>query len=350
MQQQKKNVWLSVEEMTQGHDRELIFEGDNKTYKSRLGFTYKNVPLYMWRFKEVSLIGRHPIIFDEKLNGNFADGLSHMGKDHWSQFEFSDAQPLSRSRVNFSGNDIHYYVGGHHNFGHNLLEYFSRSPLAPMGSSLILNEYTHDSSQQLLSLLDQSFESVKRINPSVSNFFNELLFPECAIRRDQMGQLLLNTNAVTDFRDRVLSNSLVSQTIRKSSTNRRIFATRSGAKTRNLLNQDEIIAYLSRAGFEIIDFSNHSFIDQVSMAYTAEVLISPAGASNCISMFCSSGTSVIELCPPVSFFGMYNGIVTSEIFGQKFSRVSGQTYSQSPNISSDYFVPLHSLFNLLRRV
>ena len=77
---------------------------------------------------------------------------------------------------------------------------------------------------------------------------------------------------------------------------KRIYATRRDVRRRLVNNADLEELFRSR-GFEIVDFGQYSFADQIQLAQRAEILAGPHGANLTNIMFMSSGTRSIELMP-----------------------------------------------------
>jgi hypothetical protein len=76
---------------------------------------------------------------------------------------------------------------------------------------------------------------------------------------------------------------------------RKIYITRKNASARRLLNESEIIEFLSGLGFEIIEAENLAFDDQVKIFSQAEVVVSPHGSGLSNIVFCNKKTKVIDL-------------------------------------------------------
>jgi capsular polysaccharide biosynthesis protein len=78
---------------------------------------------------------------------------------------------------------------------------------------------------------------------------------------------------------------------------RRLFISRSSARNRRLVNEDEIWALLEPRGFEYILAEKLDFAEQVTMFANAEAVVAPHGAGLTNLVFCAPGTRVIELFP-----------------------------------------------------
>lgn len=78
---------------------------------------------------------------------------------------------------------------------------------------------------------------------------------------------------------------------------RRLFISRSAARNRRLVNEDEIWAQLEPRGFEYVLAEKVDFAEQVAMFANAEAVVAPHGAGLTNLVFCAPRTRVIELFP-----------------------------------------------------
>jgi hypothetical protein len=76
---------------------------------------------------------------------------------------------------------------------------------------------------------------------------------------------------------------------------RKIYISRKNATARRLLNESEIIEFLTGLGFEIIEAENLAFDDQVKIFSQAEIIVSPHGSGLSNIVFCNKKTKVIDL-------------------------------------------------------
>ena len=75
----------------------------------------------------------------------------------------------------------------------------------------------------------------------------------------------------------------------------KIYISRSKARKRKLVNEEECVATLSKYGFKTIYFEDYSFEQQVQIALNAQYLISNHGAGLTNMLFMKSGSKVLEL-------------------------------------------------------
>lgn len=76
---------------------------------------------------------------------------------------------------------------------------------------------------------------------------------------------------------------------------KRIYISRSAAKVRKIVNEDELSAFLITKGFVVLHLENVSVHDQANYFHNAEVIISPHGSGLSNLVFCRPGTVVIEI-------------------------------------------------------
>ena len=65
-----------------------------------------------------------------------------------------------------------------------------------------------------------------------------------------------------------------------------------------MINEDELVAVLTKFGFKSIAPESMSVAEQISLFATAEVVIGAHGAALTNTVFCSPGTKVIEIFAP----------------------------------------------------
>jgi hypothetical protein len=75
---------------------------------------------------------------------------------------------------------------------------------------------------------------------------------------------------------------------------KRVFISRSDS-TRKILNEDQIFNLLKKHGFEFYELTKMSLVDQISLLYNAEIVVSEHGANLTNIIFCQSGTKIVEI-------------------------------------------------------
>lgn len=81
-------------------------------------------------------------------------------------------------------------------------------------------------------------------------------------------------------------------------TNRRLYISRSKARRRRVVNEDQVIQTLLRRGFESICLEDLSVLEQATLFASAQAIVAPHGAGLTNLVFCSPGTAVIEYFHP----------------------------------------------------
>lgn len=89
---------------------------------------------------------------------------------------------------------------------------------------------------------------------------------------------------------------------------RRVYISRSKARFRRLLNEDEIWPLFEQAGFERVYMEDIGFPEQVRLMAQTKVLAAPHGAGLTNMMFCAEGAQVVEIAwlgfPNPNFYGL----------------------------------------------
>ncbi|VGO12282.1 hypothetical protein PDESU_00833 [Pontiella desulfatans] len=83
-----------------------------------------------------------------------------------------------------------------------------------------------------------------------------------------------------------------------SGEGRRLYISRSGARRRRILNENEILPLLEKYGFETVHPGKLTVAEQMKLFASASVIVSPHGAELTNLAFCPSGAKVIELFSP----------------------------------------------------
>lgn len=85
--------------------------------------------------------------------------------------------------------------------------------------------------------------------------------------------------------------------IERSVPSRKIYVARKTTRGRRVLNDDEVIQFLSKLGFECLDLENAAFVDQVKLFSECKILVSVHGAALTNAIFMPQEGRVIELYP-----------------------------------------------------
>lgn len=78
---------------------------------------------------------------------------------------------------------------------------------------------------------------------------------------------------------------------------KRIYISRAGAAIRRVTNELDIVAMLSRYGFESVEPGGIPFSSQAELFQSADIIVAPHGAALANLMFCRPGTRILEFFP-----------------------------------------------------
>lgn len=76
---------------------------------------------------------------------------------------------------------------------------------------------------------------------------------------------------------------------------KRVYVSRNKSNSRRILNEEDVMNFLSPLGFERFYLEDMTVSEQISLFANAEILISAHGANLTNLVFCSEGTKVIEI-------------------------------------------------------
>ncbi len=93
--------------------------------------------------------------------------------------------------------------------------------------------------------------------------------------------------------------------ISNSPSFKRIYITRNSAKSRRILNEDELLKILEPFGVESVQLESMSVLEQAALFSQAELIIAPHGSGLTNLVFCQPGTKVIELFSPNYVYHCY---------------------------------------------
>ena len=79
---------------------------------------------------------------------------------------------------------------------------------------------------------------------------------------------------------------------------KRIYLSRKQASRRQVINEEQVISFLDKFGFESITLESMSVAEQAVLLASAKFVIAPHGAGLTNLVFCSPGTKVIEIFAP----------------------------------------------------
>lgn len=130
-------------------------------------------------------------------------------------------------------------------------------------------------------------------------------------------------------------------------TGRRIYVSRSRAKHRRVLNEEEIVPGLDSLGFEIIHLEDLTLEEQVQTFHGCDVIIAPHGGGLTNLVFAPRGCKVIELFP-VQSLDLYHRL--SAALDLSYFYVKSRYGAQTKLDLSDYFISETDLLNTLKHI
>lgn len=95
--------------------------------------------------------------------------------------------------------------------------------------------------------------------------------------------------------DFIRNHFLDNRKIVKTKDFERIYISRADAHWRKILNEEEVMNYLSQKGFRKVVLSSLSLTEQIQVFSSARIIVSPNGAQLGNLVFCDPGATVIEL-------------------------------------------------------
>ena len=132
-----------------------------------------------------------------------------------------------------------------------------------------------------------------------------------------------------------LRNRFLSASVRTSSLNRRVYVARGSTPTRRLINEPEIVDKIKNYGFFSVELERLSIREQIQLFRDAQVVVAPHGSGLANLVFCSAGTTVIELFPAANVDLYYR---LSTALKLRYYYVKGRTGSDTQLTSEDYAV------------
>lgn len=80
----------------------------------------------------------------------------------------------------------------------------------------------------------------------------------------------------------------------------RMYISRAGSRQRRISNEEKLLPILQSYGFRVVKLEELTFGEQIGLFMEAEVVVAPNGSGLANLVFCSEGTTVIEIFPNIS--------------------------------------------------
>ncbi|MEP6515422.1 tetratricopeptide repeat protein [Microcoleus vaginatus] len=162
----------------------------------------------------------------------------------------------------------------------------------------LVNSCQHQFQRESLRILGISEEKVLESDRLPHIQATELIVPSFA------GYLGWPSGWAMDF----LRREFLKGIITSSSYPKRIYISRSKARYRRVLNEEDVVEVLENFGFVSILPESLSLAEQIAHFYHAEVIVAAHGSGLTNTIFCRQGTKVIELVSPHYISHYYWGI------------------------------------------
>lgn len=187
------------------------------------------------------------------------------------------------------------------NYFHWLIEYLPRFKSVDgrddfAGWPLLVDERMPKTFKEALQVVVGHQHPIEWINPSVFLQVKKLCIPSYHTRHP-------DTVKIPFYRGAALSSAHLTYLRNKAYTamggpapaTRKIFLSRRHGLARGLLNAQKITEIARAKGFELVDPSELSFLDQVRLFSSARIIAGPSGAAFANTVFCQPGTRIVAL-------------------------------------------------------
>ena len=152
---------------------------------------------------------------------------------------------------------------------------------------------------------------------------------------------MLNRKALLWLKNRMLKK--IKNKERSVKQFKRIYISRSDAKSKKIINEIELIRELKKYGFKIYKLSSMNFIKKIKLFYQAELIVGSHGAGLLHSLF-SENCKIVELFSKGNKPNMYHAL--SIIFKNSYSSIVCES-SLNEN-SKDIYVNIKELLNTIK--
>ena len=210
----------------------------------------------------------------------------------------------------------------------------------------LVNSCQHDFQRESLRILGIPEEKVLESDRIPHLQATELIVPSFA------GYLGWPSGWAIDFLRREFLNGIIPS----SNYPKRIYISRSKARYRRVLNEEDVVEVLAESGFVSILPESMSLAEQIAHFYHAEVIVAAHGSGLTNTIFCQSGTKVIELMSPHYISHYYWG--SSQYLQLEHYFLAGEAFECYPirqlmyqnSLTEDILVNLSSLKRMVEVV
>jgi len=300
------------------------------------------IPSFLCALPEGLVLGRSFIPAAQTGHAFPEQSIHNPGKLQWdnaaSLFDMVRLAARSRLLVSSSGTDAydgrHLLLGNNENFGHWLLNHFSRlrhteEEPALREAPLVVGDDIRPVHRQCLARAGIAPEQIVCLRRGRIAKFGELWVPSLlfcgSVGRDGMGGgLYWNSEAIKFIRRRLRLDF-------SARPMRRIYVGRKDARWRRLINEAEIVQMLGRFGFEAVDPGAMSLDEQIELAASAQIIVGAFGAGMNLLLFAPEGTPVVELKYDLEGLMDINGALTGTL-RQPHHEIIGESRRTHPDL------------------
>ncbi|MEP6489566.1 tetratricopeptide repeat protein [Microcoleus vaginatus GB2-A3] len=133
----------------------------------------------------------------------------------------------------------------------------------------------------------------------------------------------------------------------------RIYVSRSKSSYRRVINEEQVIEFLSRFGFVSVLLESMTLEEQIALFSRAKAIVAPHGSGLTNIIFCGAGTKVIELVSP-NYIRQYYWAISQQLnlphyylIGESFNCYPIRQLMYQNPLTEDILVNLNSLQKLL---
>ena len=160
-----------------------------------------------------------------------------------------------------------------------------------------------------------------------------------------------------DFlREKLHNNKGSEPPLAKGLSNKRIYVSRSSAKYRHIFNEDAVLNLLSQYGFVSVALETLSVAQQATLFSQAEAIVGAHGSGLANLVFCSPGTTVVEMFSPnylrtdYWMISQYLQLHHYYLVGESFPFHPLRQLMYPSGLTEDFSVDINALRSLLKKL
>lgn len=285
------------------------------------------------------IVGQGQLLFDGVVHSEFSRsvvGDSHDGlKLVLSTAGSSALVQLPKTQPTVAESGLMMFGVQSNNYGHWFLEYLPRmlaydSDVCPEHLPIYVNANMPKSHLESLDLLNSKKRAVITLQSNeVIEFAHLGVAPVPAyfpldVREGNAYDTVWPRDIFSSLRERIL-RALGIEGEKAPAVPKRIFLSRRGFSSRQLVNESEVESYVREQGFTTIYPETMSFSEQVSVFSSASIVLGSSSSALTNAIFCNSDAKIVALindCADFNFRG-YSSFIESG--GAKIMFVQGET-------------------------